>query len=64
MVNTSPFFLIISLIGLLMIALILMTKVIMEEIRKPPNDQLILFSLLGVIIVFLIPFVLALIQIL
>ncbi len=45
-----------------MIALILMTKVIIEEIRKPPNDQLILFSLLGIIIVFLIPFILGLIQ--
>jgi len=62
MVNSSQFFLIIALIGLLVIALILMVRVIIEEIKGPPKDQLILFILLGIIITFLIPFTIALIQ--
>ena len=64
MVDSSQIFLVLVLIGLLIIAGILMIRVIIAEIKKPSNEQLILFSLLGIIIVFLIPFILAMIQIL
>lgn len=64
MVDSSQIFLVLVLIGLLIITGILMIRVIIAEIKKPSNEQLILFSLLGIIIVFLIPFILAMIQIL
>ena len=50
MAETSLFFLIIVLIGILIIAGILIIKVIIAEIKNPTNEQLILFSLLGIII--------------
>jgi len=64
MADISLFFLIIVLIGLLIIAGILIIKVIRAEIKNPSNEQIILFVLLGIIIVFLIPFILGLFQIL
>ena len=64
MADISLFFLIIVLIGLLIIAGILIIKVIIAEIKNPSNEQIILFVLLGIIILFLIPFILGLFQIL
>ena len=64
MADISLFFLIIILIGFLIIAGILIIKVIIAEIKNPSNEQIILFVLLGIIIVFLIPFILGLFQIL
>jgi hypothetical protein len=64
MVDSPLLFLVLVLIGLLIIAGILIVRVIIAEIKKPSNEQLILFSLLGIIIVFLIPYILALIKIL
>ncbi|NVM43705.1 MAG: hypothetical protein HWN79_02220 [Candidatus Lokiarchaeota archaeon] len=64
MADISLFFLIIVLIGLLIIAGILIIKVIIAEIKNPSNEQIILFALLGIIILFLIPFILGLFQIL
>ena len=64
MAETSLLFLIIVLIGLLIIAGILIIKIIIAEIRKPSNEQLILFALLGILIIYLIPFILALSHIL
>ncbi len=64
MVDSSLIFLVLVLIGLLIIAGILIIRVIIAEIKKPSNEQLFLFSLLGIIIVFLIPYILALMKIL
>ncbi|NHJ22419.1 MAG: hypothetical protein EAX91_15845 [Candidatus Lokiarchaeota archaeon] len=62
--NFSILFLVIVLSGILAIALILIVKIIIAEIRKPSNEQLVLFGLLAILVVFLISFILGLIQIL
>lgn len=64
MVDTSLLFLIIVLTGILIIAIILIIKVIITELKDSTNEQLILFALLGILIIYLIPFILALSQIL
>lgn len=64
MVDTSLLFLIIVLTGILIIAIILIIKVIITELKNSTNEQLILFALLGILIIYLIPFILALSQIL
>lgn len=55
-------FLIIIMVGLLMISFTICIKAFITEMKKSSNEQFFLFSLLGIIIVFLIPFILALVQ--
>lgn len=48
--------------GFLIVSLIIMVKVFIEQLKKKTDDYFIIFILIGIVISFLIPLILGMIQ--
>jgi len=55
-------FLIILLLIVLIVAIILIVKIISEELKNPSTEQELMILYLGLIIIFVLPVILSLIQ--